>query len=75
VDEGEIKPLVRPFVRSNLAFHLTFSRMNQIQEALVTLATLLPEGAEQEAMYARYREEGGVLEEDEGNTDESEDDS
>ncbi|KAG9121265.1 hypothetical protein FRC07_002855 [Ceratobasidium sp. 392] len=36
-----------------------------LQEALVTLATLLPEGPEQEAMYARYREEGGVLEDDE----------
>lgn len=42
-------------------------------EALVTLATLLPEGDEQEAMYARYRAEGGVLDgddEEEENHDE-----
>ncbi|KAG8796722.1 hypothetical protein FRC12_005816 [Ceratobasidium sp. 428] len=40
-----------------------------LQEALVTLATLLPEGPEQEAMYARYREEGGVLEDDDDEED------
>ncbi|KAB5589550.1 hypothetical protein CTheo_7007 [Ceratobasidium theobromae] len=38
-----------------------------LQEALVTLATLLPEGSEQEAMYARYRDEDGALEEDSDN--------
>ncbi|CAE6451855.1 unnamed protein product [Rhizoctonia solani] len=34
-----------------------------LQEALVTLATLLPEGPEQESMYSRYQAEGGVLDE------------
>lgn len=43
-----------------------------LQEALVTLATLLPEGPEQERMYARYQEEGGVLDEDGNQSDESE---
>ncbi|KAG8702317.1 hypothetical protein FRC08_003565 [Ceratobasidium sp. 394] len=38
-----------------------------LQEALVTVATLMPEGPEQDAMYARYREEGGVL--DDGDED------
>ncbi|KAH7326834.1 hypothetical protein B0J17DRAFT_680812 [Rhizoctonia solani] len=35
-----------------------------LQEALVTLATLLPEGPEQESMYSRYQSEGGVLDEE-----------
>ncbi|CAE6415815.1 unnamed protein product [Rhizoctonia solani] len=35
-----------------------------LQEALVTLATILPEGAEQESMYSRYQAEGGVLDEE-----------
>ncbi|KAG9086736.1 hypothetical protein FS749_003421 [Ceratobasidium sp. UAMH 11750] len=41
-----------------------------LQEALVTVATLMPEGPEQDATYARYREEGGVL--DDGDEDEDE---
>ena len=45
----------------------------QLQEALVTLATLLPEGPEQDSMYARYISEGGILDEQEGqDTDEAE---
>ncbi|CAE6370514.1 unnamed protein product [Rhizoctonia solani] len=36
-----------------------------LQEALVTLATLLPEGPEQERLYSRYQAEGGVLDEEE----------
>ncbi|KAG8717217.1 hypothetical protein FRC08_007961 [Ceratobasidium sp. 394] len=43
-----------------------------LQEALVTMATLMPEGPEQDATYARYREEGGVL--DDRDEDEDEDD-
>ncbi|CAE6483203.1 unnamed protein product [Rhizoctonia solani] len=35
-----------------------------LQEALVTLATLLPEGPEQESMYSRYQAEGGVLDDE-----------
>ncbi|KAJ1306441.1 hypothetical protein OPQ81_007444 [Rhizoctonia solani] len=35
-----------------------------LQEALVTLATLLPEEPEQESMYSRYQAEGGVLDEE-----------
>ncbi|CAE6528705.1 unnamed protein product [Rhizoctonia solani] len=35
-----------------------------LQEALVTLATLLPAGPEQESMYSRYQAEGGVLDEE-----------
>ncbi|KAG8738518.1 hypothetical protein FRC10_006764 [Ceratobasidium sp. 414] len=46
-----------------------------LQEALVTVATLLPEGPEQEAMYARYREEGGTLDDgDEEDGDEEDGD-
>lgn len=47
----------------------------QLQEALVTLATLLPAGSEQDLIYARYMAEGGVLDdEQEQNSDKQADD-
>ncbi|CAE6379590.1 unnamed protein product [Rhizoctonia solani] len=41
-----------------------------LQEALVTLATLLPEGPEQERMYSRYQAEGGILDDEDDEDDE-----
>ncbi|CAE6427571.1 unnamed protein product [Rhizoctonia solani] len=40
------------------------AQFDTLQEALVTLAILLPEGPEQEGMYSRYQAEGGVLEDE-----------